>query len=232
MRSWPSSGPSGCGKTTLLRVGRRPDPTVGRPGADRGPVGVGRTSRVDPDGRAQGWPWSSRRPTCCRGCSVAENVALPAAPTGRRSGRSAGSGHWRCCALVEHRRLRRRTARPSSRSGCAQRAAIARALIAEPDVLLLDEPFGALDAITRDTMNLELQRVWLHHPRHGRAGHPLDHRGGVPRRPRGLPHGAPRAGGRGAPRCRSRRPRSIDLQHTADFQGHGPRGPAPAAGGG
>jgi NitT/TauT family transport system ATP-binding protein len=143
-------GPSGCGKSTLLKIlaGVLP-PSAGtaclRGTPINGPrrdIGVVFQSPVL-------FPWRS----------VLENVLLPVDVQRR------GSGRYRELALellslVGLEGFAHRYPRELS-GGMQQRVAITRALIHDPAVLLMDEPFGALDAMTREQMNLELQRIWL-----------------------------------------------------------------------
>ncbi len=146
-------GPSGCGKTTILRLiagldaattgtirvqGRAVDAVAG--GMETSGLGV-----VFQEARLLPW------------FDIEENVALPLRLKGvARVARLAKAREL--LALVGLEGFER--ARPEQLSGgMKQRAAIARALIVEPRLLLLDEPFGALDALTRDQMNVELQRI-------------------------------------------------------------------------
>jgi NitT/TauT family transport system ATP-binding protein len=94
--------------------------------------------------------------------TVADNIALPLRLRGMAKAERRAEAA-RLCELVgiggfEHRR-------PNELSiGMRHRAALARAVAESPRVLLLDEPFAALDAITRDVMNVELERLWLSNP--------------------------------------------------------------------
>ena len=150
-------GPSGCGKTTLLRL------IAGLERTTRGKIEIGGRSLWHQDRRdvaavssmgvvfqdANLFPW----------LTIIDNIALPLKLRGvgkRERHRTARA----LCELVgitgfEH------SWQSQLSGGMRQRAAIARALSYEPQILLMDEPFGALDAITRDSMNLELQRIWL-----------------------------------------------------------------------
>ncbi len=150
-------GPSGCGKTTLLRmIGGLTEPTAGRVLiAERSLWAAGRRDSeaikelavVFQD--ANLFPWFS----------VEDNIALPlrlrGVPKPERLQKSRS-----LCELVGIGGFERLWPRQLS-GGMRQRAAIARALSCDPHILLMDEPFGALDAITRDQLNLELQRIWL-----------------------------------------------------------------------
>jgi NitT/TauT family transport system ATP-binding protein len=144
-------GPSGCGKSTLLRlIGDLTAPTSGTVTIN------GKTAhraRLDRD-----YGIVFQAPVLFDWRSVEKNVQLPLEVSGLpRDERRARA--QRMLELVELAEFARH--RPWQLSGgMQQRVAIARALALDPQILLMDEPFGALDEMTRERMNLELLRIW------------------------------------------------------------------------
>jgi sulfonate transport system ATP-binding protein len=144
-------GPSGCGKSTLLRM---------MAGLERGFHG-----EITQDGRPIVGTALDRgivfqEPRLFPWATVAQNVGigLQNAPLSASEKKQVVMDHIRLVGLHSFER-----AYPHQLSGgMAQRAAIARGLVNRPQVLLLDEPFGAFDALTRAKMQIELQQIWAH----------------------------------------------------------------------
>ena len=147
-------GPSGCGKTTLLRlVAGLERPTAGK---------VRLTGEeVRKPRRAVGIVF--QEPTLMAWRTAIANVALPLEVSGVPKEQACRQAR-NPLELVGLSGFER--AYPGQLSGgMAQRVALARALVQDPQILLLDEPFGALDALTREQMALELLRIWQAHRR-------------------------------------------------------------------
>ena len=145
-------GASGCGKSTLLKImaGLLP-PSSGRVALGGTPVMGPRADIGMMFQQATLLPWKT----------TIENIVMPIAI--REGRRAAKAAYDRARALLDLVGLSHAAdVYPGELSGgMAQRAAICRMLITEPEVLLLDEPFSALDELTRDFMNMELQRICM-----------------------------------------------------------------------
>ena len=143
-------GPSGCGKSTLLRI------VAGLLPASDGSVSIdGQT----PDGPVTGLGIVFQQPVLLEWRTALQNVLFQVEMRGHRP----AAWRDRAVALLDQVGLADfADAYPHALSGgMRQRVAIARALLHDPGLLLMDEPFGALDALTREQMRIDLEALWL-----------------------------------------------------------------------
>lgn len=144
-------GPSGCGKSTLIRI------LAGLQLPTQGEARLDDVAITEPSPKvslmfqdANLMPWRT----------VLDNIALPLElrGVGKDERHRAAGGLLPSLGLADFAR-----AYPGELSGgMAQRVGLGRVLIQQPEVLLLDEPFGALDALTREQMSLDLLDLWMH----------------------------------------------------------------------
>ena len=143
-------GPSGCGKSTLLKI------LAGLHDADEGEVKIGTSIAPFTPGRDVGMVF--QQALLLKWRTILENVTLPAEILGlpNREAKERARDLLNMVGLQGFE-----TKYPYELSGgMQQRASIARALVHDPKLILMDEPFGALDALTREKMNLEMLRIW------------------------------------------------------------------------
>jgi NitT/TauT family transport system ATP-binding protein len=143
-------GPSGCGKTTLLKI------LAGLHGHDEGTVRIGGGDNPFEAGRDVGMVF--QQSLLLKWRKIIDNVLLPAEILGlpMKESRERARDLLHMVGLDGFEGNY-----PYELSGgMQQRAAIARSLVHDPKLILMDEPFGALDALTREKMNLELLRIW------------------------------------------------------------------------
>ncbi|CAB3640598.1 Bicarbonate transport ATP-binding protein CmpD [Achromobacter mucicolens] len=143
-------GPSGCGKSTLLKL------AAGLLAPTRGHVEVGGAVVTGPS-RDIGVAF--QKPTLLPWRTVLDNVLLPSETAGERG----ADAERRARELLDLVGLRDFAGNyPNELSGgMQQRVGLARMLQRDPRLLLMDEPFAALDAMTREALTLELQRIWM-----------------------------------------------------------------------
>ena len=147
-------GPSGCDKSTLLRL------IAGLIGPSSGQVAI---DGVAVEGPRRDIGVVFQAPTLLPWANVLDNVLFPLKILHRLAPDSPARARD-LLQLVGLSDFERKM--PSELSGgMQQRASICRALITDPDILLMDEPFGALDALTREEMSLELLRIWQEQPK-------------------------------------------------------------------
>ena len=143
-------GPSGCGKSTLLKI------LAGLHPHDGGELRIGSPTHPFDPSKDVGMVFQA--PLLLKWRRILENVLLPAEILGlpMAQARERARHLLRMVGLTDAEEKY-----PYELSGgMQQREAIARALVHDPKLVLMDEPFGALDALTREKMNLELLRIW------------------------------------------------------------------------
>ncbi|RDV29227.1 ABC transporter ATP-binding protein [Alteromonas aestuariivivens] len=148
-------GPSGCGKSTLLRL------LSGLMMPTEGQVNIFGTAVTEPRDEIG---IVFQQPTLLPWLNVTENVVFPVK---HKTGRVSSQTRSQAQKMIEMVGLADFAKRmPNELSGgMQQRVGIARALLMDPEILIMDEPFSALDALTREEMGFELLRIWNESPK-------------------------------------------------------------------